>query len=224
MAWRWSVKKARKQRRQRNQLPCFKNRGQGRIVEARGYPEAQTSLLFNLSSLHVSSRTNTHTHTRTPAPYVFIASSSSSIKRTTYDPLLLSDHPTDFSSVGGGNARGRVGYGRKGGGVPSVIDTLTKLEEEKIKGADVTRQSSGSGQATTQLQSPKPLSPACTHIRKFWRTMHTKLGGGFSRWRRVEISLSFRVAMENGKLNSRDSFETRVSLCTPSRFSFRTLL
>lgn len=91
MAWRWSVKKARKQRRQRNELLCFKNRGQGRIVEARGYPEAQTSLLFNLSSLHVSSRTNTHTHTRTPAPYVFIASSSSSIKRTTYDPLLLSN-------------------------------------------------------------------------------------------------------------------------------------
>lgn len=65
MAWRWSVKKARKQRRQRNELPCFKNRGQGRIVEARGYPEAQTSLLFNLSSLHVSSRTNTHTRAHT---------------------------------------------------------------------------------------------------------------------------------------------------------------
>lgn len=220
MAWRWSVKKARKQRRQRNQLPCFKNRGQGRIVEARRRKPLSSST-FHLSTYPPGP---THTHARIPAPYVFIASSSSSIKRTTYDPLLLSDHPTDFSSVGGGNARGRVGYERKGGGVPSVIDTLTKLEEEKIKGADVTRQSSGSGQATTQLQSPKPLSPACTHIRKFWRTMHTKLGGGFSRWRRVEISLSFRVAMENGKLNSRDSFETRVSLCTPSRFSFRTLL
>lgn len=33
----------------------------------------------------------THTHARIPAPYVFIASSSSSIKRTTYDPLLLSN-------------------------------------------------------------------------------------------------------------------------------------
>lgn len=75
-------------------------------------------------------------------------------------------YPTDFSSVGGGNACGRVGYGRKGGGVPSVIDTLTKLEEEKIKGGDVTRQSSGSGQATTQLQSPKPLSHTHTQVLK----------------------------------------------------------
>lgn len=196
MAWRWSLKKARKQRWQRSELSCFKNRGQGRIVSpVTRRRKPLSSFIFPRISLRLLQDTHVH------------HSASSSIKRTTYD---YHRYPTSQQIFRPGK--------RSWKGWRMLIDTLTKLKEEKIKEADVTRHSSGSGQATTQLQSPKPLSPACTHTQVFQK-MHRKLGG-----EEISPSRNFIVVpCRHGKWEiefARFLWNTDPSLCTLLLHSF----
>lgn len=149
MARRWSVKKDAQTTtldKETRMSYALKNREeQGRIVS----PEARSSpFTFRLSTCYILQ----DQHARYSSWRILFDKARHAARVTT--------HTEDFSSF--------RGWPRKRSWkviVPSVIDISTKLER-KIKGTDVTRHSSGSGQATTQLHS---LQTSCTHATQLFQ-------------------------------------------------------
>lgn len=181
MARRWSVKKDAQTTtldKETRMSYALKNREeQGRIVS----PEARSSpFTFRLSTCYILQ----HQHARYSSWRILFDKARHAARVTT--------HTEDFSSF--------RGWPRKRSWkviVPSVIDISTKLER-KIKGTDVTRHSSGSGQATTQLHS---LQTSCTHA-----TQNGAREEDSPRWGEKQKFHSWSC---HGKLNSRDSRGSR---------------